>query len=83
MAMRLSRRVRKRLAAQSVICAQFEDHDLRLVACQRGCEAIASAQACLAADTGIDYTIIETVVCQLLLQQIDPALPLRQPVASR
>ncbi|EEF26682.1 conserved hypothetical protein, partial [Ricinus communis] len=74
---------RHRQAAQAVVGAQLDDHDVGLVLGQQRRQARAAAAGGLAADAGIDHDGVDVVLLQFLLGQRDPARAARQAIFGR
>ena len=72
-----------RQAAQSVVAAQGDDQQGRLVACQGGIKSAATAARCFARDAGIDDVIIETSRSKSLSEQGRPSRILPNTVTGR
>ena len=73
-ALQIGLRRLQRQAAQGVVGAQFQDHDVRCVFFQRAWETRRAAAGGFAADAGVDHAPARMGFTQTLTEQRDPAL---------
>ena len=71
-----------RQTAQTIIAAQFQDHDVRLMGFQHGRQPGQAAGGGFATDTAIDDLYGKILLVQALLQQRHPAVLLVHAIGS-
>ena len=68
-------------AAQSIVAAEFQYDDLRLMPIKRCAEVSFATHGCFTGHAGVDHHIIGMFAHEACAQEIDPALVTRQAVA--